>query len=920
MAYRPQDFESTWQQRWEDAGVHRAQGDGSRPTYYVLDMFPYPSGSGLHVGHPLGYVASDIVARHKRMQGFDVLHPMGFDAFGLPAEQYAIETGRHPAATTADNIAYYKRQLRQIGLSFDWSREVVTSDPAYYRWTQWLFTRFFHHYYDTAADAARPIADLEAHFAAHGRDGHTAFGDDVPDFTADDWSAMTPRQRSDVLMAFRLAYKRTSTVNWCEALGTVLANDEVVNGVSERGGHPVVQRPMEQWALRITAYAERLLSGLDDLDWSDSLKAQQANWIGRSTGASVRFGCATGEIEVFTTRPDTLFGVTFLVLAPEHPLVDALVTDDRRDEVQAYVDRARSRTAVERQQGQEVTGVDTGATATHPLTGEEVPIWVADYVLADYGTGAIMAVPAGDDRDHAFATAFGLPTVEVIDRPDGEEDRETHDARLMNSDFLDGLPVPDAIERAIAVLEEKGTGQRTIQYKLRDANFSRQRYWGEPFPIAYDADGVPHALDASELPLELPPMDDFQPANGRGPLERLGDAWVDAQGRRLETDTMPGNAGSSWYFLRYMDAHNDEEAFSSQAVETWRDVDLYVGGTEHAVGHLMYARFWHKFLHDQGLVPTNEPFKKLVNQGMIQGVSAFVGKVRGEDVLVSAGRVDDFTTDPYRIHVTCLVDESTVDIDALIAWRPELADTDFELEDGVLHARREVEKMSKSKFNVVNPDDVIARYGADTLRLFEMFLGPVEDSKPWNTEGISGTHKFLRKLWALCLSDDGTPRVTEEAPSEQALKSLHTCIKKVNEDVDRFAFNTCISALMICVNELTEQTATQRAVLEPLVKLVAPFAPHIAEELWHTALGHDDLVCARTDYPQHDESLLVESTIEYPVSVNGKTRTKLSLPADITADEAQAIVLADATVQKWMDGKDLRKFIFVPGRIVNVVV
>lgn len=920
MAYSPKEIRDKWQKKWKDERTYEVALDTSKPKFYVLDMFPYPSGSGLHVGHPLGYVASDIFSRYKRLKGFNVLHPMGFDAFGLPAEQYAIESGKHPSQTTAENIETYKRQLNLIGLSFDWSREVVTSNPSYYKWTQWIFTKMFNSCYCTADDKAQPLSYLLKQFEADGNLKTAAFTDYNDKFTAEEWKAYSDKKRAEILMHYRLAYRKVSFVNWCEALGTVLANDEVINGFSERGGHPVVQKPLLQWSLRITAYAERLLSSIENLEWSESLKAQQENWIGRSEGAKVVFDVAGGKekLEVFTTRPDTIFGVTFMVLAPEHPLLAELTTSEKQEAVLSYKEKAKSKSNVDRQASKEVSGEFTGAYAIHPFTGKEIPIWISEYVLIDYGTGAIMAVPSDDDRDHAFATKFDIDIIEICDKTDHPKATKSDKlGKMINSDFLNGLEVSDAIQLAIQKIEEEGRGNLKVNYKLRDANFSRQRYWGEPFPIAYDKEGVAHELPQEELPLELPPMEDIKPKNGKAPLSKVAD-W-NYKGMALDTDTMPGNAGSSWYFLRYMDPNNPNEFCSKEALDYWQDVDLYVGGTEHAVGHLMYARFWHKFLYDLGYVPTKEPFKKLINQGMIQGESAFEYKVVDENKFVSYNLKDEYNTIPIHVAINLVNEKGELDLEAIKKWRPEHAEAEFVLEDGKFLVGYEVEKMSKSKHNVVNPDDVIEEYGADCFRMFEMFLGPIENHKPWQTKGIDGVAKFLRKTWNLFHDADDNFKVSDDKASEKELKVLHTCIKKVNEDVERFSFNTCVSAFMICVNDLGDLKCNKREVLSELLKLLSPFAPHISEELWER-LGHSDSVVKDVSYPTFDEKYLTESVINYPVSINGKMRVKIDLAAGISQEDAKTAVMANETVQKWVEGKALRKFIFVPGRIVNIVV
>lgn len=918
MAYNPKAVREKWQNKWRDEETYKVSLDTSKPKYYVLDMFPYPSGSGLHVGHPLGYVASDIYSRYKRLKGFNVLHPMGFDAFGLPAEQYAIETGKHPSVTTFENIKTYKRQMNKMGLSYDWDREVVTSNPSYYKWTQWIFTLMFNHCYCTADDKAQEISTLVSQFEKEGNTKTAAFTDFSKQFSAEEWKAYSAKEQDEILMHYRLAYRKVSFVNWCEALGTVLANDEVVNGVSERGGHPVTQKPLLQWSLRITAYAERLLESIKDLEWSESLKAQQENWIGKSEGASVNFEVCNEKIEVFTTRPDTIYGVTFMVLAPEHPMVNDLTTEAQKAEVEAYQKASKSKSTVDRQASKIVSGAFTGAYAKHPFTEKEIPIWISEYVLIDYGTGAIMAVPSDDDRDQAFAKKFGIEIIDICDKsayPNATNSDKV--GKMINSEFLNGMEVKDAIKAAITKIDNEGLGRRKVNYKLRDANFSRQRYWGEPFPIAYDEDGVAQVLPVDELPLELPLMDDIKPQNGKAPLSKVKD-WK-FKGLQLDTDTMPGNAGSSWYFLRYMDPDNPNEFCSKEALDYWQDVDLYIGGTEHAVGHLMYARFWHKFLYDLGKVPTQEPFKKLINQGMIQGESAFQYKLVDSNKFVSFNLKDQYNTIPIHVAIDLVNKEGELDLDAIKKWRPEQAKAEFILENGKYYVGHEIEKMSKSKYNVVNPDDVIEEYGADCFRMFEMFLGPIENHKPWQTKGIDGVAKFLRKVWNLFHDAEDNFLVSEDKATAKELKVLHTCIKKVNEDVERFSMNTCVSAFMICVNDLGDLKCNKRVVLEEFVKLLSPFAPHISEELWEK-LGHETSVVKDVTYPEHEEKHLSESVINYPVSINGKMRVKVDLPAGISQEDAKVKVLANEIVQKWIDGKELRKFIFVPGRIVNIVV
>jgi leucyl-tRNA synthetase len=924
MEYTPRDIEKKWRQWWNDNNVYKVTNDSDRPKFYVLDMFPYPSGAGLHVGHPLGYIASDIVARYKRMKGFNVLHPMGYDAFGLPAEQYAIQTGVHPAESTAANIARYRSQLDNLGFSFDWDREVQTSDPAYYKWTQWIFLQLFNHWYDQKADTARPVAELVAIFEAEGAVKAMAACSEPLNFTAHDWKKMSPKEKDDVLMNYRLAYRKITYVWWCEALGTVLANDEVKDGVSERGGYPVERKPMLQWSLRITAYAERLLNDLNEVDFSDAMKKMQSNWIGRSQGAQIFFELegGHGKLEIFTTRPDTIFGATFMVLAPEHELVDQITTPGQRQKIDAYLHYVNTRSERDRlAETKEVSGEFTGAYALNPFNGEKIPIWIAEYVLKDYGAGAIMAVPADDERDMRFAKKFNLPIVEIIDKsmyPGATIEDKL--GKMINSGFLDGMEVMDAIETILQKIEAMGIGKRRINYKLRDAIYSRQRYWGEPFPVIYDADGVAHALPDEELPLKLPELADFKPASGgKAPLARA-ENWVNLpNGWTRETDTMPGFAGSSWYFLRYMDAHNDAGFASEQALHYWQDVDLYVGGTEHAVGHLMYSRFWHKFLYDKGLVPTKEPYKKLLNQGMIQGKSAIL------TALLEGGR-------ELELHVPVkFIDEN---------WRLYLekfeqlkaSDSRFEVvspgsnvevkmdEYGKPYIACEVrvEKMSKSLHNVVNPDDVVEQYGADCFRLYEMFLGPVEQAKPWDTKGINGVSGFLRKLWSLFFDNQWNFKISNEAATKEELKILHTCIKKVLDDIERFSFNTCVSGFMICVNDLRSRNCNKREILEPLVRLIAPFAPHIAEELWHR-LGHSNSVCI-APYPKLNESYLVQDTVTYPVSINGKKRDLIDMPANMSPQELEKYALELDTIKKWLDGQQVKKVIVVPGRMINIVV
>ncbi len=1038
MAYNHKEIEKKWQEYWSKNKTFKAETYSEKPKYYVLDMFPYPSGSGLHVGHPFGYIASDIYARYKRHQGFNVLHPMGYDAFGLPAEQYAIQTGTNPKENTAKNIKRYRQQLDQIGFSFDWDREVCTSDPKYYKWTQWTFIQLFKSWYNNDTQKAEPISELIERFSENGTEGINAATTFDGKFTAEQWNGFSEREQQEILMNFRLAYLSETMVNWCPALGTVLANDEVIDGLSERGGHPVERKKMKQWLLRITAYAQRLLDGLEKLDWSESLKERQRNWIGRSEGAALEFSLASEQhkdlkIEVFTTRPDTLFGATFMVLAPEHDLIEKITPPERQEEVNSYVEWAKNRSERERMtEVKKISGVFTGAYAVNPLTGGIIPVWVADYVLAGYGTGAIMAVPAHDSRDFAFAKHFSLPIIQVVAK-EGEEPtdpetwKESYDAKegiMINSGFLNGMKVTDAIKAAIKKLEEMGIGKGEINYRLRDAIFSRQRYWGEPFPVYYK-DGMPYTLDESKLPLELPEVDSFLPTEtGQPPLARAKN-WKTEEGYPLETNTMPGFAGSSGYYLRYMDPHNDNEYFSKEANRYWRNVDLYVGGEEHAVGHLIYSRFWNKFLYDLGLACEDEPFKKLVNQGKIQGRSSFVYRVNMEKyaeyllwqyfkkqgldkeiiheyrdgrrrfdfyhpgkeliveiksrakleklkpfyekyikttnkrlILVSVydiiNNIEDVIDDvqnklnstdkgvifnkgetmetpplfvsknikdrqlyssPLHVDIN-LVDNDILDIEAFKKWRPEFENAEFILEDGKYVCGHEIEKMSKSKHNVQNPDELIEKYGADTLRMYEMFLGPIEQDKPWDTKGIEGVYRFLKKFWRLYYDDDGNFLVNNEKATEDELKTLHKTIKKVRNDIERFSFNTAVSAFMICINDLGR--CHKQEILEPLNILIEPFAPHIAEELWR-AFGHSESI-STASYPQFDDKYLKEDKIVYPVSFNGKVRFKLELPAGLSKDEIEKQALESEQAQKWLEGKTVKKVIVVPEKIINIVV
>ena len=942
MEYNFRDIEKRWRETWAREGTYTAKPSSDRPKYYVLNMFPYPSGAGLHVGHPLGYIASDIYARYRRLRGDNVLNPMGYDAYGLPAEQYAIQTGQHPAVTTAQNIARYREQLDKIGFSFDWSREVRTCSPEYYKWTQWAFSRMFMSYYDTAAEKARPIAELEAHFAAHGTADLHAAESETLSFTAAEWQAMSDVQRQEVLMNYRIAYLGETMVNWCPALGTVLANDEVVDGVSERGGHPVVQKKMKQWCLRVSAYAGRLLDGLNELDWTDSIKETQRNWIGRSEGTEMEFAVKDSDVKftIFTTRADTIFGVTFMVLAPESELVAQLTTADRREEVEAYVAATAKRTERERIADRRVSGVFSGSYAVNPFTGEEIPVWISDYVLAGYGTGAIMAVPAHDSRDYAFARHFDLPIVPLIEGADvSEESFDAKEGTVTNSPragistregfSLNGLSVKEAIAATKAFVTAHGLGRVKTNYRLRDAIFSRQRYWGEPFPVYYK-DGMPHLVPEECLPLELPEVTKFLPTEtGEPPLGNATRwAWDEAAQCvtdnvridhqtvfPLELSTMPGFAGSSAYYLRYMDPHNDTALVGKEAADYWQQVDLYVGGSEHATGHLIYSRFWNKFLFDLGVCPKDEPFRKLVNQGMIQGRSNFVYRIKDTNTFVSHGLKDQYEVTPLHVDVN-IVSADVLDTEAFKAWRPEYANAEFVLEDGKYVCGWAVEKMSKSMFNVVNPDLIVEKYGADTLRLYEMFLGPISQSKPWDSNGIDGCFRFLKKAWNLFFRGEDWA-VTDTAPTKENLKTLHKLIKKVTEDVEVFAYNTSVPAFMIAVSEWALQKCTSREVLETFVVLLAPFAPHMAEELWHR-LGHDTTVCDAA-WPAFDESRLKEDTVTLGISFNGKTRFTLDFPADATKETIEKAALEAEQSQKYLDGMTVAKVIVVPGRIVNIV-
>ncbi|HYH14525.1 MAG TPA: leucine--tRNA ligase [Flavisolibacter sp.] len=915
MEYNFREIEQRWQQQWNDSKAYQVPNTSDKPKYYVLDMFPYPSGAGLHVGHPLGYIASDIFARYKRLKGFNVLHPMGYDAFGLPAEQYAIEHGVHPAVSTAKNIQTFRSQLDKIGFSFDWSREVNTSNPKYYKWTQWIFLQLFKSWYNHRTNKTEPIETLIKLFETEGSSAVNRQPTTVNPFSAEDWRGFDEKTQQTILMEYRVAYCGYGEVNWCEALGTVLANDEVVNGVSERGGYPVVKKKLRQWYLRITEYGDRLLEGLQRVEFSEAMKEMQSNWIGKSSGAEITFSIHNSPftIDVYTTRPDTIFGVDFMVLAPEHDLVEKITSEEQRAAVDEYIAYVKSRSERERMAEKKISGVFTGAYAVHPFSGRQIPIWISEYVLAGYGTGAIMAVPSGDERDHKFAQYFNILITNIFGEAyTGEDAVTSKDLVLHESDFVNGLSYKAAAEIVINKLEEKGIGKRKVNFKIRDAAFSRQRYWGEPFPIKW-IDGVAYPLDESELPLELPHVESYKPGpEGEGPLANIPE-WTAQQ---LETNTMPGYAGSSWYFLRYMDPHNEQTFCDPNISAYWNQVDLYVGGTEHAVGHLLYSRMWTKALYDLGLITFDEPFKKLLNQGMIQGSSRFVYRVRGTNKYVSAGLRDQYDTDDLHVDVN-IVDGIELDIEAFKKWKPDFAEAEFILEDEKYICGVEVEKMSKSKVNTVNPDNIVEKYGADTFRMYEMFLGPVEMSKPWDTKGIEGVHRFLKKLWRLFNNENGL-QVTNDKATPEELKVLHKTIKKIEEDTERFSFNTAVSAFMVCVNELQDLKCNKREVLQPLLILLTPYAPHVSEELWHQ-LGNTSSVLDAA-FPKFEAQYLVESTKDYPVSINGKMRTQISIDLNATQEQVQEIVMANDVVQKWVEGKPLKKFIFVKGKMVNVVV
>lgn len=927
MEYNHKSLEKKWQKFWADHETFKSSDTHEKPKYYVLDMFPYPSGAGLHVGHPLGYIASDIFSRYKRLKGFNVLHPMGYDSFGLPAEQYAIQTGQHPAITTEANISRYREQLDNIGFSFDWSREVRTSDPSYYKWSQWIFMQLFNSWYNNESNKAELIDTLVSRFEVSGSEGINAVSDDdVLSFTAGEWLAFDEEKQQRELLKYRIAYLRESTVNWCAALGTVLANDEVINGFSERGGFPVEQKKMMQWSMRITAYADRMLQGLDLVDWPEPLVEMQRNWIGKSVGALVKFPVPQLDtnIEVFTTRVDTIFGVSFVVLAPEHELVSKLTTAEQQADISAYIDRTSKKSELDRMSDTKtVSGAFTGSYAKHPITGEDVAIWIADYVLASYGTGAVMAVPSGDQRDYLFAKHFNLPIIQISDSQQIEEEADPNkDGKYINSDFMNGMNYQDGVTAVIAKLEELKLGKAKINYRMRDAIFGRQRYWGEPVPV-YFKNGLPYLIKEEELPLLLPEVDKYLPTEtGEPPLGRA-ENWKYEDQYEYELSTMPGWAGSSWYWFRYMDPHNEEAFASKEAVDYWKSVDLYIGGSEHATGHLLYSRFWNKFLKDLGFHNEEEPFKKLINQGMIQGRSNFVYRLlsdegKATDTYVSYGLKDQYNTIPLHVDVNIVVND-VLNLEKFKASRPDYATAEFILEDGKYVCGTEVEKMSKSKFNVVNPDDIIDTYGADTLRLYEMFLGPLEQAKPWNTNGIEGVYKFLKKVWRLFHDAEGNFHVSSDQPTKAEYKALHKIIKKAEDDIERFSFNTSVSAFMICVNELTDLKCNKRAILEQLVVVLQPYAPHISEELW-SLLGKEDGSISYATYPTFIADYLVESEFAYPVSINGKMKMNLLLPLDLDAKAVEEIVLSNEDVQRFMDGKSLKKLIFVKGKIINIVV
>ncbi|GEP95670.1 leucine--tRNA ligase [Chitinophaga cymbidii] len=925
MEYTFRHIEQKWQERWKASGAYRVSNNSSKPKCYVLDMFPYPSGAGLHVGHPLGYIASDIYARYKRLKGFNVLHPMGYDAFGLPAEQYALETGQHPSVTTDENINAFRGQLDNIGFCYDWEREIRTSDPGYYKWTQHIFLQLFDSWYNRHAGKAERIDVLVRIFEQDGNLHHECPGDRSIRFSADTWNEYSYEEQQNVLMEYRLGYLAYAEVNWCPALGTVLANDEVINGVSERGGHPVIKKKMRQWFLRITEYADRLLQGLDAVQFSEAMKDMQRNWIGKSQGAEIKFNIAGSmeSIVVYTTRPDTIFGVDFMVLAPEHELVDGITTNEQSEAVNAYKEYVQSRSERERMaEVKQITGCFTGAYAVNPFDGRKIPVWISEYVLAGYGTGAIMAVPCGDQRDFNFANHFSIPITNILGQAfSGDEANPTKEGKLFNSDFITGMEMKDASEAVMLKIESLGIGKRQINYKMRDAGFSRQRYWGEPFPIVY-RNGIPEAMNEADLPLELPFVEHYkQGEDGEGPLATITD-WVNlpsdnGTSLRRETNTMPGYAGSSWYFLRYMDPHNGDTFCDRRISDYWGQVDLYIGGTEHAVGHLLYSRMWTKVLYDLGYIGFDEPYKKLVNQGMITGSSRLVYRVRGTNQFVSAGLRAQYDTDELHVDVN-IVDGVELDIEAFKKWRIDFANAQFILEDGKYICGTLVEKMSKRLFNTVNPDVLVEKFGADTFRMYEMFLGPVEQSKPWETKGIEGVHRFLKKLWRLFADEQKGLIVTTAAPTADELKTLHKTIRKIDDDCDRLSFNTAVSSFMVCVNELIELKCNKKAILEQLLVLLTPFAPHVCEELWETIGNKGSILDAA--FPVFEEKYVTESTKEYPVSVNGKLRTTIKISLDASSDEVEKIALSNEVIQKWLEGKDPKKVIFVKGKMINVVI
>lgn len=935
MFYNHKEIENKWQKFWQENQTYKTSNDQTKPKYYVLDMFPYPSGAGLHVGHPLGYIASDIYARYKRHQGFNVLHPIGYDSFGLPAEQYAIQTGQHPAITTEENISRYETQLQKIGFSFDWDKELRTSDSSYYKWTQWIFIQLFHSWYNNTTDKAEPIITLEKHLETFGTKNLNAAQNEPLSFSDEDWKNYSTEKKQEILLNYRLAFRAETMVNWCPALGTVLANDEVINGKSERGGYPVYQKKMTQWSMRITAYSERLLQGLDNLDWSDAVKDSQRNWIGKSTGASIIFPLQENNeigIEVFTTRPDTIFGVSFLTLAPEHELVKRITTPKQKEAVEAYIEATSKRSERERMSDvKTISGVFTGAYAQHPITKQPIPIWIGDYVLAGYGTGAVMAVPSGDERDYDFANYFNLPIINIFDKDISEKAySERGGFKLQNSDFLNGLDYQEATEKIIAELEKLGIGKAKINYRQRDAIFSRQRYWGEPVPIYYK-DNLPYTLPISALPLELPKVETYLPTeDGEPPLGNAKEYAWDTDKQMivncdlidnksifpLELSTMPGWAGSSWYFLRYMDNRNNE-AFCDKAIsDYWGQVDLYIGGSEHATGHLLYSRFWNMFLKDRGYISYDEPFKKMINQGMILGMSAFIFRINNTNKIVSKNLAKDYNTQKIPVDISMIIGNDELDTEALKQWRPEFKDAEFILENGKYIVEREVEKMSKSKYNVVNPDDICEEYGADCLRLYEMFLGPLEQSKPWNTQGLSGVYGFLKKFYNLYFDGDNI-NISDEEPTKEEYKILHTLIKKVVYDIEHFSFNTSVSSFMIAINDLQKLKCNKRAILEPLAIIISPYAPHICEELWQI-LGHSSSI-EHVKFPELNEKYLIEDEIEYPVSFNGKMRFKISLPSNLTAPQIEEIIMRDEQTLKQLEGKSVKKSIIIPKKIINIV-